>query len=76
MLLPGREDRTVTPETDAVRVGIAGFLDALDPRVDTILTLQRAGKPIPLKASHLRLVLAELDEQQAQAAARAEGWQP
>ena len=51
----------MTPQTDAARAGITGFLDALDPRVDTILTLQRADKPIPLKASHLRLVLAALD---------------
>lgn len=51
----------MTPQADAARAGIAGFLDALDPRVDTILTLQRAGRLIPLKASHLRLVLAELD---------------
>lgn len=54
----------MTPQTDAARVGITGFLDALDPRVDTILTLQRAGRSIPLKASHLRLVLAALDETQ------------
>lgn len=54
----------MTPQARAARAGIAGFLDALDPRVDTILTLQRADKPIPLKASHLRLVLAALDETQ------------
>lgn len=53
----------MTPETDAARAGITGFLDALDPRVDTILTLQRAGRSIPLKASHLRLVLAVLDDE-------------
>lgn len=53
----------MTPQTDAARAGITGFLDALDPRVDTILTLERAGRSIPLKASHLRLVLAVLDEQ-------------
>lgn len=52
----------MTPQTDAARAGIAGFLDALDPRVDTILTLERADELIPLKASHLRLVLAALDE--------------
>lgn len=61
MLLPGREDRAVTPQTDAARAGITGFLDALDPRVDTILTLERADRSVPLKASHLRLVLAALD---------------
>lgn len=55
--------RRPAPETDAARAGIAGFLDALDPRVDTILTLQRSDKPIPLKASHLRLVLAALDDE-------------
>lgn len=52
----------MTPQTDAARVGIDGFLNALDPRVDTIVTLQRADRSIPLKASHLRLVLAALDE--------------
>lgn len=51
----------MTPQTDAARAGITGFLDALDPRVDTILTLQRADSLIPLKASHLQLVLAALD---------------
>lgn len=58
----------MTPQTDAARAGITGFLDALDPRVDTILTLERAGRSIPLRAGHLRLVLAALDGDPADAA--------
>jgi len=56
----------VTPLERAARDRLAAFLDALDPGVDTIVTLKRGDTLIPLKGGDLRVVLAALDRHDAE----------